>query len=96
MVSSSCYLFLLEDETIYIKPSLSPLVPFDSYNWFTLGGQNQLMESKEEQGEERECMRAKHRGLTGGLSSLFIFASRNWFSHPMPLKGQALDGTTFS
>ncbi len=34
----------------YFLSSSPPLVPFDSYNWFTLGGQNQLMESRENKG----------------------------------------------
>ena len=37
----------------YFLSSSPPLVPFDSYNWFTLGGQNQLMESMETKVDKR-------------------------------------------
>ena len=61
----------------YFLSSSPPLVPFDSYNWFTLGGQNQLMESKEEQGEERECMTGIRKACL-----IFLFFPLNHLPDP--------------
>ena len=53
-----------------------------------------------------ECLEKRSTGIgevlkVHSLSRLYFICfrrawTRNWFSHPMPLKGQALDGTTFS